>query len=66
MLLLHCPILPEGVLFRARSPFPSSHAPLAPLPEPRALFTVALPLARPTPRPRVAFARNIGAFLYPY
>lgn len=31
---------------------------------PRALFTVAFPLARPTPLPRVVRERNIGAFLY--
>ena len=30
---------------------------------PRARFTVALPLARPTPRPRVPRDLNIGAFL---
>jgi hypothetical protein len=30
---------------------------------PRARFTVALPLARPTPLPRTARDRNIGAFL---
>lgn len=31
---------------------------------PRALLTVALPLANPTPRPRVLRALNMGAFLY--
>jgi hypothetical protein len=29
-----------------------------------ALLTVALPRARPTPRPRVPLDRNMGAFLY--
>lgn len=39
------------------------HAPpLGPL-WPLALFTVARPLANPTPRPRVPLDRNIGAFL---
>lgn len=40
-----------------------THAPpLGPL-CPLALFTVARPLANPTPRPRVPLDRNIGAFL---
>lgn len=37
--------------------------PLPPL-CPRARFTVALPLAIPTPRPRTPLERNIGAFLH--
>jgi hypothetical protein len=45
----------------------SDHAPFQPRPPPRvlalALFTVALPRARPTPRPRVPLDLNIGAFL---
>lgn len=40
-----------------------THAPpLGPL-CPLALFTVARPLANPTPRPRVPLDLNIGAFL---
>lgn len=38
------------------------HPPLGPL-CPLARFTVALPLAIPTPRPRTPLERNIGAFL---
>ena len=37
--------------------------PLPPLCCPLALFTVALPLANPTPRPLEVLDRNIGAFL---
>lgn len=44
-------------------PSTTSHAPpLGPL-WPLARFTVARPLASPTPRPRVPLDRNMGAFL---
>lgn len=44
-------------------PGTNSHAPpLGPL-WPLARFTVARPLASPTPRPRVPLDRNMGAFL---
>lgn len=39
------------------------HYPLPPRPDPRARFTVALPLANPTPRPRAFRDLNMGAFL---
>ena len=49
----------EPVLQRLRM----AYDPPRPLCCPLALFTVALPLANPTPLPRTVLERNIGAFL---